>query len=109
MSDKSPEHEPSRLIAYVRSPADHGPILSHTGQFTARIEEDGISDIEDLEMPMSSNQGFPGGLLVFEGWIETGVAGDPTDYHLVGDWRPLEHWEICRLRFGLDAFTGERL
>jgi len=64
--------------------------------FADEVEMAGY-DIEDHcfpppDPPMS-------GLLIFEGWVQVGPGLEP-DITIDGLWRPLTHWEMCRVRFG---------
>jgi hypothetical protein len=92
--------KPGRLIAFVRPEMDHGPILSVDGAFFDEVHDRGW-DISDHDMP----SGDQWGLLVFEGWVEHTSGPDP-DVVLVGEWRPLTHWEMCRLRCRMSVFPG---
>lgn len=92
---------PSRLMAYVHACGDEGPILSAVGAFVDELKNAGY-DVSDHDMP-KPDVGHVG-LLVFEGWVDVGPGDDP-DVSLVGSWRRLTHWEMCRVTFGLSPFA----
>jgi hypothetical protein len=94
---------PSTLVAFVRPELDAGPILTADGEFLDELRSGcGGWDIGDYNMTMPTRPG----LQIYEGWREV-TAGPDEDVHLVGDWRQLTHWEMCRMRFGLTAHPGE--
>ena len=87
---------PSRLLAFAKgTPPSWGPILLADGEFSEEVAVGG-PDISDHEMPRPAEPG----LQVFEGWVEVGPGEDP-DVEIVGEWRRLDHFELCRLRYGL--------
>lgn len=94
--------EPSSLVAFVRPELDSGPILTADGEFLEEVRVSGW-DISDHNMPLPTTMG----LQIFEGWVEVGHEPDP-DVSIVGSWRQLTHWEMCRMRFGLTAHPAAK-
>jgi|GEM_PF-3411667 len=92
---------PGRMLAFVEPELDRGSILDPGPVFREEIENSG-SDISDHDIPKA----LRGGLLIFEGWMEFTSGPDP-DCYFAGEWRPLTHWEMCRLRAGLDLQLHE--
>lgn len=93
---------PGRLLAFVKEDLDEGPILLCSGAFIEEIRECGYN-IADHNMPAPNCHG----LLVFEGFIEHTRGPDP-DVMWLGEWRQLTHWELCRLRYGLNIFLEDK-
>jgi hypothetical protein len=91
------EDGPCSLVAFVRPELDSGPILTADGQFREEASASGW-DISDHNITTPTEMG----LQIFEGWLEVGHGPDP-DVSLVGSWRRLDHWEMCRMRFGMTA------
>lgn len=89
---------PSRLVAYVREDLDEGPILLAEQAFAEEISMAG-SDISDHDFPPPEAPG----LWLFEGWLQIGPEPDP-DVAIVGEWRRLDHWEMCRMRHGMSPW-----
>lgn len=90
--------EPSQALAFVRPELDQGPILAVTGAFFDEVHAAGW-DISDHNIATPTTPG----LQIFEGWVDVGPGDDP-DVRWEGGWRPLSHWELCRLRFGMTPF-----
>lgn len=90
-----------RLAAYVRAGDDDAPILGAEGVLWIEVETGG-DNIADHEMPLPSFSG----LAVFEGWVVV-ESGEDGDVRLEGRWRPMSHWEVCRLRVGLMPWDEE--
>jgi hypothetical protein len=88
------DFKPGRMLAFVEPEGDRGPILDPGPVFYDEINTTG-PDISDHEFPKPPRAG----LLIFEGWMECTGGPDP-DVYFVGEWRPLTHWEMCRLRAG---------
>lgn len=95
----------SRLLAFIRrcdlEKGPEGPILYVCdGPFRKEIELQGW-DLSDHAFPKEKVQQQPfQGLYIFEGWVEYTSEPDP-DIAFVGAWRPLTHWEMCRVRDGV--------
>lgn len=75
--------------------AHHGHVCAATAAFAEEVRDGGPA-ISDHNMPMPDRPG----LVLFEGWVEVGAGEDP-DVSWVGEWRPLSHWEMSRVRHGL--------
>ena len=85
------------MLVYVVDPrAADGWVLHAAGVFVDEVAEAG-PELENYALPP-----FPHGLtglLIFEGWLTS--TGDPDpDIEFIGQWRRLEHWEMCRVRCG---------
>jgi len=95
------DYTPDRLLAFVQPPGDRGPICETGPVFRQEVDDTG-SDISDHNIPSPPREG----LLVFEGWMEH-TGGPDLDLYFQGTWRPLTHWEMCRLRAGWHLFDDE--
>ena len=91
--------KPGTILAFVRPEGDNGPILSADGSFLEEVHSSGW-DISDHDMPKSTDTCGQHGLLVLEGWVERTGGPDPDTY-MVGEWRRLTHYEMCRVRHGM--------
>ena len=90
-----------RMLAFVRPEGDQGPILVADGAYAGEIRAGGW-DISDHDMPVPTSA--LRGLLVFEGLVESTRGPDP-DVSLVGEWRHLTHWEMCRVVAGFSPWS----
>ena len=85
-----------QILAFVRATGDEGPILAVMPNTGVADEVGQAGDICDHEFAVPDARG----LLLWSGWVEVGIGPDP-DVIMVGEWRRLTHWELCRVRYGL--------
>ena len=100
------DFEPGRMVVFIRDwkePTDNidrgpdGPILYVEGEMLKREVAEHSDELGDHIFEKRTELR---GLLIFEGWVEVGMGEDP-DVTLVGEWRKLDHWEMCKVREGL--------
>lgn len=90
---------PLRLVACIRDTTSKSPILFAEGEWVELLERLEVNDVEDLNIPKPTYTGIH----VFEGW-HTVAPHDFTDVAFEGNWRLIDHWEMCRIRYGNNPF-----
>lgn len=104
MTDQKPATQ--RFVAFITPEKDRGPVLiaddSLKAVFEAFDDYNVFLQIREHGMSPANREG----LLVWEGHVEQ-LSEEPEDILWEGTWRPMTHWELYRLRFGLTPFPAE--